>query len=47
MNRRSGKPARDPWMAKILFGVMLTALVVSEAVLYSGLATIPETWPLN
>jgi hypothetical protein len=34
-------------MAKILFGVMLTALVVSEAALYSGLATIPETWPLN
>src|ERR1700722_10879811 len=47
MNRRSGKPARDPWTAKILFGVMLTALVVSEVALYSGVATIPESCPLG
>ena len=45
-----GSPRRleaDPWIAKVLFGVLLTVLVVSEAALYSGLATIPETWPLN
>jgi hypothetical protein len=47
MNRRSGKLAPDPWFAKVLFGVLLTALVISEAALYSGLATISETWPLN
>jgi hypothetical protein len=47
MDRRLGKLAPDPWFAKVLFGVLLTALVISEAALYSGLATIPETWPLN
>jgi hypothetical protein len=47
MNIRSGKLAADPWFAKVLFGVLLTALVISEAALYSGLATVSETWPLN
>ena len=41
------KPDSDPWIAKVLFGVLLTVLVVTKAALYSGLAIIPETWPLN
>jgi hypothetical protein len=45
MNRRSEKPESDPWIAKVLFGLLLTVLVVSETVLFSGLATIPDTWP--
>jgi len=40
MNRQSGKPAPDPWIAKVLFGLLLTVLIVSEVVLFSGLATI-------
>jgi len=47
MKRRSGNPAPDPWLAKVLFGLLLTVLVVSEAALYSGVATIPENWPLG
>ena len=47
MNKRSRKAEPDPWFAKVLFGILLTVLVVTEAALYSGLATIPETWPLN
>jgi hypothetical protein len=43
----TGKLEPDPLIAKVLFGVLLTVLVVSEAALYSGLATVPETWPLN
>jgi hypothetical protein len=27
--------------------VLLTVLVVSEAALYSGIVTIPESWPLG
>jgi hypothetical protein len=46
MRTRSGSPPPDSWIARVLFGVLLTALVVSEAALYSGLATIPDTWPL-
>jgi len=45
MNRRSEKPESDPLIAKILFGLLLTVLVVSETVLFSGLATIPDNWP--
>ena len=37
----------DPWIAKVLFGLLLTVLVASEAVLFSGIATIPESWPLG
>jgi hypothetical protein len=47
MNRPPGKQETDPWIAKVLFGLLLSALVVSEAALYSGLATIPESWPLG
>jgi hypothetical protein len=47
MKRRSGNPAPDPRLAKALFGLLLTVLVVSEAALYSGVATIPENWPLG
>jgi hypothetical protein len=47
MNGQVRRPDPDPWIAKVLFGLLLTVLVVSEAALYSGLATIPETWPLN
>jgi hypothetical protein len=47
MNIRSGNPAADPWIAKVLFGLLLTVLVVSEAVLFSGVVAIPESWPLG
>ena len=39
------KPDSDPWVAKVLFGSLLTVLIVSEAVLFSGFATVSETWP--
>jgi hypothetical protein len=39
------KPDSDPWAAKVLFGSLLTVLIVSEAVLFSGFATVSETWP--
>ena len=45
MNRRSEEPESDPLIAKVLFGLLLTVLVASEAVLLSGLATIPDSWP--
>jgi hypothetical protein len=45
MNRRTEKPESDPLIAKVLFGLLLTVLVASEAVLLSGLATIPDSWP--
>jgi hypothetical protein len=45
MNRQSGKPAPDPWIARVLFGLLLTVLIVSEVVLFSGLATLPDSWP--
>jgi hypothetical protein len=45
MDRRLEKPESDPWIAKVLFGLLLTVLVVSETVLFSGLATIPDSWP--
>ena len=47
MNEQSGNPAPDPWIAKVLFGALLTVLVISEAVLFSGIVTIPESWPLG
>jgi hypothetical protein len=47
MNRQPTNSESDTWIAKVLFGTFLTALVVSEAVLFSGVATIPETWPLG
>jgi hypothetical protein len=47
MNRRSEKPKSDPWIAKVLFGLLLTVLVIGEAVLFSGVAIIPESWPLG
>jgi hypothetical protein len=46
MRRKSSeKPESDPLVAKVLFGLLLTVLVASEAVLLSGLATIPDSWP--
>jgi hypothetical protein len=39
------KPDSDPWIAKVLFGLLLMVLIVSEAVLFSGFATVSETWP--
>jgi hypothetical protein len=45
MHRRTEKPESDPWIAKVLFGLLLTVLVASETALFSGLATIPDNWP--
>jgi hypothetical protein len=45
MNRRSEEPGSDPFIAKVLFGLLLSVLVASEAALLSGLATIPDSWP--
>jgi hypothetical protein len=41
----TGVDESDPLIAKVLFGLLLTVLVASEAVLLSGLATIPDSWP--
>jgi hypothetical protein len=47
VNRRVRPPAPDPLLAKVLFGLLVTVLIASEAVLCSGIATIPESWPLG
>ena len=39
------KRSSDPWIAQVMFGLVLTVFVVSEVAMFSGLATIPKNWP--